>query len=328
MHRLRTLLIVLCLLLVSSIGTASLAMLTGDTAFLRFGAASAKEPEVTMIAVGDVMLSRMVQRSIRNTQDPSYPFAKIGDELHAADFVFGNLETTIGEGDLTPTTTMQFRSDPGVEKRLYDASFRVVSVANNHMHDFRKPGILRTLELLDAAGIAAAGAGADSDHAYAPQYITINGITFAFLAYLDPALAPLYVRPTNTEAGVAVMDVGLMREAVANAKEQADFVIVSMHAGTEYKEKPTATQTTFAHAAVDAGADMVIGAHAHIVQPVEEYKGKYIFYGLGNFVFDQMWSEPTRKGLTVKAVFTPSGLKHVEWNRVYIERDYQPVPVP
>ncbi len=326
MNRLVAFSVATSLLLIASIAMTSLAMLVGpNIAFQHLKEAMAQEtPQATMIAVGDVMLSRMVQRGIRSNADPLYPFSRIKEYLSSADFVFGNLETTIFPGDLTPTTTMQFRSDPGVEKRLYDVGFRALSIANNHMHDYKKQGIRSTVMALEAADIRAAGAGDTEEHAYAPQYMTTNGITFAFLAYADPKIIAPASRARGDDAGIAIMDVAKMQAAVKAANEKADIVIVSMHSGIEYTSVPTDSQKTFAHAAIDAGADMVVGAHPHTVQPVEIYHNKYVFYSLGNFVFDQMWSNGTRQGLTAKITFTPDGVKNVEQIPVSIDTSYQP----
>ncbi|MDD5569291.1 MAG: CapA family protein, partial [Candidatus Pacebacteria bacterium] len=125
-------------------------------------------------------------------------------------------------------------------------------------------------------------------------------------------------------AGIAFLDKEKMAAAVAEAKKQADIVIVSMHAGTEYIYTPMEEQTSFARAAIDAGADMVIGHHPHVVQQMEKYNGKYIFYSLGNFIFDQMWSLPTRQGIALKIVFTKQGVKNIEIAPVLIDDYCQP----
>jgi poly-gamma-glutamate capsule biosynthesis protein CapA/YwtB (metallophosphatase superfamily) len=99
-----------------------------------------------------------------------------------------------------------------------------------------------------------------------------------------------------------------MTAAVKAAKAKANFVIVSMHSGTEYAPRPNKRQQQFARAAIDSGAELVLGHHPHVVQTAEIYKGKYIFYSLGNFVFDQMWSRQTREGLMLKIIFNKDGI--------------------
>ncbi|MDE2312447.1 MAG: CapA family protein, partial [Patescibacteria group bacterium] len=101
-----------------------------------------------------------------------------------------------------------------------------------------------------------------------------------------------------------IEDASRLQTAIAAARAQCDFVIATMHAGTEYTRTPNEAQKKFAHAAIDDGADLVIGAHPHWVQTVEQYQGKYIFYSLGNFIFDQNWSQDTREGLVLKIQIT------------------------
>ena len=120
------------------------------------------------------------------------------------------------------------------------------------------------------------------------------------------------------------MHIERMQRAIQEANSIADIIIVSMHAGDEYEPLPNDSQMAFAHAAIDAGAEMVIGHHPHVVQTMEIYKGKYIFYSLGNFIFDQMWSRETREGLLIKAAFTKEGVKNVTFHPVLIEDYAQP----
>jgi poly-gamma-glutamate synthesis protein (capsule biosynthesis protein) len=115
-----------------------------------------------------------------------------------------------------------------------------------------------------------------------------------------------------------------MKESIAQLRNQADFIIISLHAGIEYTGQPNQFQKDFAHNAIDVGADLVIGHHPHWVQSAEIYKDKYIFYSLGNFIFDQMWSEPTREGLVVKFIFNKQGIKSIELKPILIEDYSQP----
>lgn len=275
------------------------------------------EPEeASLIFVGDVMLSRDVATKMRAKKDINYPFSAMGDYLRGADMVFGNLESPIVAGREIKTYEMVFHADPGAERALADANFRVMSLANNHILNFGAEGLASTYKFLDAEGIQYSGA---ADDPYAPVYREIKGMRFAFLSYAQNNFV-------NKNADVAVMDAKKMQGAVRRARGEADFVIVSMHAGEEYQAEPGRTQTDFARAAVDAGADMVIGHHPHVVQSAEIYKGKYIFYSLGNFVFDQMWSEETRRGIAVKAFFTKSGVSKIELMPVKIFDYAQPQP--
>ncbi|HYE22163.1 MAG TPA: CapA family protein, partial [Verrucomicrobiae bacterium] len=112
-----------------------------------------------------------------------------------------------------------------------------------------------------------------------------------------------------------------MTQDIASLDSKVDFLIVSTHMGTEYKRDPDPRNVELAHKAIDSGADMLIGHHPHWIQTIEEYNGKWIFYSLGNFVFDQMWSQDTKEGLTIFATFEDKTLKNIELRPVLID-DY------
>lgn len=279
--------------------------------------------EVTLVAVGDMMLSRAVAtRMERHGYD--YPFASTSEYIRMADIAFGNLETPITPGSPVLPYEMSFRADPEVATALKEAGFDILSLANNHTPNFGETGLKDTLRYLDDAGIAHAGAGANRSGAAAPAFLSVKGITFAFLAYSDAYIVPSEYEAGEERAGIALMRTERMTEAVASARHMADIVIVSMHAGDEYELLPNERQTAFARAAIDAGAEIVIGHHPHVVQTMEVYKGKYILYSLGNFIFDQMWSENTREGMVASVIFTKKGLSGITFHPVRIEDYAQP----
>jgi len=280
--------------------------------------------EVSLVAVGDISYSRGVERVVRRHSDINYPFLKIQDYLKSADLVFGNLETPITQGPEIPDFHMIFRSNPGTEQALKGAGFSIMSLANNHTPDFGEKGLKDTFNFLESVGIKYVGAGRNEQEAYQPVYIEKRGLKFAFLAYNDTDVVPTYYEASVNRAGTAFMRIDKMTEAVKEAKQKTDFVIVSMHAGIEYVEKPNNSQTNFARAAIDAGADLVIGHHPHVVQTLEKYKGKYVFYSLGNFVFDQPQSEETKEGLAIKIYFTKNGINKISLLPVVMENLAQP----
>ncbi|MBM3281555.1 MAG: CapA family protein [Candidatus Harrisonbacteria bacterium] len=281
------------------------------------------EAEVTMVAVGDVMLSRTVGKRMQQ-YGYDYPFRKTESFLRGADITFGNLETSITPGEPVRPYEMSFRADLEAAEALQEAGFSILSLANNHVPNFGKKGLLDTFEALYKVGIEYVGAGRNSEEANRPVIITTKGIRFAFLAYNDPDVVPQVYEAGRVRAGTAFMRIEKMQEAVRAARVQADIVIVSMHSGREYEEKPNKSQTEFARSAIDAGAEMVIGHHPHVVQTMEQYKGKYIFYSLGNFVFDQMWSFETRAGLALKIFFTKKGVKKIDFYPTMIYDFAQP----
>jgi len=282
-----------------------------------------KKEEVSLIAVGDISYSRGVERIVKKQNDINYPFLKIGDYLKNADLVFGNLETPITEGREINDFEMIFRSNPLTEKALKLNNFSILSLANNHTPNFGEKGLKDTFFYLEKEGIKYVGAGENEKTAYQPVYIEKKGIKFAFLAYNDFDVVSLSYKATENYAGTAFMETEKMIEAVKKAKQKSDFVIVSMHSGNEYVNKPNSSQVNFAHSAIDAGADLVIGHHPHVVQILEKYKDKYIFYSLGNFIFDQQASE-TRKGLMVKVYFTKDEITKISLLPIIMKNLAQP----
>ncbi|MBI5816843.1 MAG: CapA family protein [Candidatus Yonathbacteria bacterium] len=262
----------------------------GDKDFLDFVVQKKKLPqvgeEVSLAAVGDIMLSRTVASKIKAHNNINYPFLKVADFLKEADITFGNLENPITAGATIAPYELTLRADPGVENALKNVGFDILSLVNNHTPNLGIQGLTDTFEYLSKAGIAYVGGGRSAVEANKPIYITRKGITFAFLAYNDTDVVPAYYEATDTRAGTAFMRSEKMIVAVKEAKQKANFVIVSMHAGNEYTDKPDDSQISFAHKAIDAGAELVIGHHPHVVQPIEKYNGKYILYSLGNFISD------------------------------------------
>ncbi len=181
----------------------------------------------------------------------------------------------------------------------------VVSLANNHSTNFGRGAFTDTLELLKENGIAYVGGGYDSTEAYRPLSLEVKGTRVTFLAYNAIAGS---VNAEPGKPGVAWFDMwpyanddpedlARMQEAVRRAKEGGGFVVVGFHWGEEYKRLPSPSMRKVAHAACEAGADMVIGTHPHCIQSLEWYKGSFIAYSLGNFVFDQMFADHTRQGV-------------------------------
>ena len=283
-----------------------------------------EDATVTLIAVGDIMLDRTVEQKIIANKDINFPFLKIRDYLKTADIVFANLENPITSDDPEVyQTSMVFNAKPGMERALRDAGITIVSLSNNHTMNYGPKGILNTFTYLDSVGLEHFGAGKNAVEAAAPVILSRSGIKFAFLGYTDNDVVPSDYQATNTRPGNNFMNIEAMQSAVKNVRPEADIVIVSMHSGDEY-EPASDRQIRFAHAAIDAGADMVIGTHPHVLQKIEEYKGKYIMYSLGNFVFDQMWSIPTTQSVIAKFTFDKKGVVQGEFTPIRIKNYSQP----
>ncbi|NMB70417.1 CapA family protein [candidate division WWE3 bacterium] len=285
------------------------------------------ETTASFIAVGDISFSRGVERVVKYQKNINFPFLKTKEILSNADITYANLETPITYGPEVPDGSMIFRSNPGTELALKWAGIDVVNLANNHSYNFDKEGLRDTFKFLRDADIQYAGAGDNSTQAYTPVLIQKNGIKFALLSYESMDIVPNEYEAEENKPGIAFMRIDKMQESVKKAKTLADVVIVAMHAGEEYVPLGNDLQTNFAHAAIDAGAEVVIGDHPHVIQNAEVYKEKIIFYNLGNFVMDQMWSDDTRRALIFEGIFTKKGLEKFYVTPVQIEHYSQPNPV-
>lgn len=253
--------------------------------------ALAPEPVVHLASVGDIMLDRGLGIVIQNG-NLAYPFAQVAPLLQNADITVGNMESALGDVGMPELKSYPFRAPPAAAEALALGGFDVVSLANNHGMDYGPEALLQALDLLQAQGIAPIGAGANFDAAHAPHLTQVNGLSLAFLGYVN---VPVEARSafdtavwTATEAtpGLAWGEPSVIAADVTAVRDQADLVVVVLHSGYEYIEEPSEQQMAAAHAAIDAGADLVIGHHAHILQGIEFYKDGVIVYGLGNFAFE------------------------------------------
>ncbi len=279
--------------------------------------------ETTLIFGGDVMLSRTVGQKMEKYQDYTWPFKKIASLLSGADIAIINLESplTYSGKYFVPSGSFSFNADPKSMQGLLLAGIDLAALANNHFGNQGISGMRDTFKILQEKGIAFVGAGNNSTEAHQPALIEKNGITFSFLNYGYPE--DLYVASPSTP-GIANMDLAEMKKDVELAKQKSDAVIVMMHAGIEYINKPNSQQKEFAREAIDAGADLVIGHHPHWVQVTEIYQGKPIIYSLGNLIFDQMWSTETQQGALAKVTFQDNLISSIEIIPIRIKDYGQP----
>lgn len=277
-----------------------------------------QKADLSFIAVGDVSFSRGIEsKFVHKLKDPDKMFEHLDYFLQSADFVFGNLETTLIEGPLIQTNQMVFRSFPYFAKILKNHNFKVLSLANNHIGDFGQEGLKSTFKNLKEQNLIGVGSGQNIQEAQKVKFVRKGKLILAFIAHTDQAFTPGGYAATNTQAGTTMMNIDLLEKQIKFAKKHADLTFVSMHSGIEYKIKPNSKQIEFAHAAINFGADMVIGHHPHVVQHFELYKEKPIIYSLGNFIFDQMWSENTKQGLAVKIKIKDKKIKNLEFYPTY-----------
>lgn len=272
-------------------------------------------PRNRLLLGGDVMLSRNVAKRARAARDPAAPFRQIAPVLAAADIAFVNLESPFSDRGPVMERGMVFKTEPEMIEGLVLAGIDVVSTANNHARDQGSYGLEFTLDWLAQHGIAAVGTGRTAEEAHAGAVLERKGVRFGFLAYTYDANNGNY---KDSDPRIAVMDLERMRQDVAAMRRRASVVIVSMHAGDEYRPQPNRQQREFARAAIDAGAQAVVGHHPHVRQPMEWYGGGVIFYSLGNLVFDQFQRKETQIGSFADLTFEGSRLISAELRTVHI----------
>jgi poly-gamma-glutamate synthesis protein (capsule biosynthesis protein) len=225
--------------------------------------------------------------------------------LASADITFVNLEAPFSDRGRPVEKGMVFKAEPEMIQALKLSGVDVVSTANNHARDCNGYGVEFTLDWLARHGIAAVGSGKSAEEAHGGAVLVRNGIRFGFLGYtFDQANG---IHP-DFDDRVASLDRTQMQRDVAGMLTRADVVIVSMHAGYEYASKPNWQQIDFAHAAVEAGASVVVGHHPHVEQGWERWGSGVIFYSLGNLVFDQFQREDTQRGALAEVVFSGTQL--------------------
>ena len=289
-----------------------------------------EENQITLILVGDIMLNRGVEYMVgkEGDGDYSFPFLKIAEDLKGTKLLFGNLEGPISDKGTKVGSIYSFRAEPKVIEGLTFAGFNLISLANNHAFDYGREALEDCLAKLSKAGIDYVGAGFNEGEAYGgrtPVIKEIEGTKIGFLAYTN--LGPESWKASEKNSGIAWIsekDFEKIKKDIENAKSQADILIVSLHAGEEYAAEPTQFQIEFSKAAIDAGADLVIGHHPHVVQKSEKYKDKWIFYSLGNFVFDQSFSQETMRGKILEILIKDGKINELIPKKIEINNYFQP----
>ncbi len=294
---------------------------------------AAGENVVELVAVGDVMLGR------RAAGEPQ-PFAAVTPWLRAADLALGNLECVIAPGgtpcpgrfDGPALQPYRLCAPPSAVTALRKAGFDVLGLANNHTLDLGPAGLAETVSRLQTDGIATVGAGPSAEAALWPLVRQIEGVRLALLAFnavpdpADTGFAKTKAPDQNEDWAWAGWDQERVVAAIAAARAQADAVIISVHWGYEYETRADPAQHDAANRLLEAGADLVIGHHPHVVQGCrvtdepdggQTNGGRFVAYSLGNFVFDQEQGE-TRQGLALRAFFDDQGLRAVQALPVWV----------
>ncbi|MCR4261025.1 MAG: CapA family protein [Candidatus Colwellbacteria bacterium] len=282
-----------------------------------------KPPKAVLLFVGDIMLSRSVGIKVRNKGegDYRYPFLEVADALNSADMVFGNLESPISARGRNRGSIYSFRADPLSIEGLSYAGFDVLSLANNHIWDWGVDALRDTISILVSENILSVGAGANYEEANSPALFEVNGASIAVLAYTN--LLPKSMQASEESPGLSDFDLDKVKESINTLSSQGYLVVVSLHWGDEYQTVANGGQEEIARGLIDAGADLIVGHHPHVVQQLEKYREGWVAYSLGNFVFDQFFSEETMRGAVLRVDLEKGNIVDVTLLPTQLSPDYQ-----
>ena len=283
------------------------------------------------MAVGDIFLDR---------GDPASAFAATRDLLNDADIAFANVEAPISDrGELRPwASKFPLRMRPAMVDGLVSAGFDVVSLANNHTMDWSTVALLDTVEALRQRGIATVGAGADLASAREPVVIDRRGLRVGFLAFQatehdrpdigakadTPGLNQLRLSSFFPDPCVSPSDIAAMRAAIGALRKSADVVVISFHWGIAGSVDLAVPQLGLAREAAAAGADLIIGHHAHVPQALAGIGGTAVAFGLGNFAFDWEFPHFVSERLVLDCDLGPHGVERVIARPATVRPDRSP----
>ena len=285
------------------------------------GLTAGSPASVNIIFVGDIMLDGGPGHIVTNGGDP---FAAVAPILRSADMTVGNLECAITRDGHAVDKPYTFKG-PRSALPLLKKYFSAVSLANNHSGDWGRRGFADELTLLQEAGLQWFGGGVNERQAHRPLVLTANGRRVAFLGYNN--FPPRSFAARRNSPGTAwLVERDVIRD-IQHARQQADTVILFLHWGEELEGTPLPEQQALARRLIDAGADAIIGAHPHVTQTIDWYKGRPIVYSLGNFLFDYFPTDPpVWKGWMVRLTFGGEASPKLE--KYTIELDPAGVPHP
>lgn len=260
--------------------------LDGDTAD-ESASDAADFNQATILIGGDILLSQYVL----NAYDQAGGIDGVLDEhyrsaIERADLFLANQEFPFSNrGTAAPDKEFTFRLPPERVSIFQEMGLDIVSLANNHALDYGREALTDTIETLDGAGISHLGAGENLDEAKAPVIRDINGIRIGFIGATRVIPAADWAA-TNLGSGMlATYDPAVLLEEIRSLRQHCDYLIVYVHWGIERAEKPQEYQRELGQLYLDAGADLVVGSHPHVLQGIEYYHDKPVVYSLGNFIF-------------------------------------------
>jgi poly-gamma-glutamate synthesis protein (capsule biosynthesis protein) len=278
---------------------------------------------ISMMFVGDIMLDRGVRQLIekRGKGDYLFPFVFV-PFLKDPDILFANLEGPVSDLGYDIGNSYSFRMSPLAIPALKETGFDVLSIANNHIGDWGLSALEDTVNRLRSAGILPVGGGLNAADARDVKIIEKNGIKVGFLGFSD--VGPAWLTQQENLPTIVLANDPNFEKIINLASKKVDYLVVSFHFGEEYQSTSNERQRLLAHKAVDAGAKIVIGHHPHVAQELEKYNGGVIAYSLGNFIFDQPFSEETMQGAILEVILDKEGILQINQSKVKMNDAFQP----
>lgn len=284
-----------------------------------------QEPVTTLLFTGVIVPARCVQAGIDLSGNPDYPYEEVAERIRQASLAVGTLNATISAIPPHTGCVPTYVLVGGAENAdaLARAGFDAMSVATNHIKNCGlmncgDRAFIDTLENLRRVGIQPIGAGNTHAEAMRPVVFSINGVRFGIVSLGQ--IEPMVFAGEDTP-GIAVLNPDNLQKAIHAAREVSDVVIFMPHWGPEDVAIPNWIQRDLAQQAVQAGADLVVGNHTHVVQAVQELDGVPVFYGLGNFVFDQTWKEDHQQGVILEVRYQGKRYLGYELVPTHVDRD-------
>jgi hypothetical protein len=279
---------------------------------------------ISIIFVGDIMVAHDQEtgKLIERGMDPFEPCASL---LENADVAIGNLECVVAEKGERVKKPYNFRADPRCIP-LLKQHFAAFTVANNHSGDFGKAAFVEQCDRLDMAHVPYFGGGRNKADAHKPWVINRHGVRVALLGYCEVYSKSFQAKENVPGVAWSAHDDEVLADIRAARKEyKVDVVIPFMHWGIE-NEPPSEREKMFARKMIDAGADVIVGAHPHVTQGAEYYKGHLIVYSLGNFLFNGFKDPDNLTGWALNLTVDKKGM--VAWNTIVLRLDEHGVPHP
>lgn len=277
------------------------------------------DPEISILFAGDTMMDWSIKNTVKS-KGPDYPFRYVKDEVSASDYAIVNLETAVTTHSGTFSKEYNFKSDPNSLEGLKNAGFDLISLANNHTMDYQTEGLLETMDNINLYGLSYIGAGRNASEAYRSKEVIIKGKKFKFLAFSRVLPSTTWAAGENSPGLANGYNLDLMKEIVMQESKTCDYLMVYMHWGKERSKHPELYQVNYAKTMIDAGADAIVGAHPHVLQGFQYYKGKPIAYSLGNFLFpDYVKGDSAETGLL--KIHIKNGKMSMQFKPYYIKDD-------